>query len=254
MTLKHILFCLASFILCDAGAQTIVNIEDKRSQFLDTIALHERFDAGFNLISNGQQIMTFDGSIQLEFQYHKKIFISLSKFNFVKAGGQRFINEGFQHLRYNSFLNESLTFEAFAQVQYNESIQLKLRGLAGSGLRFKLLSKKENRIYLGMAYMFEYNEENVGERILYSHDNRISAYLSINVKPTNTMTFVSTTYFQPKINRFEDFRLSSESSLYFQISKRLSFKTSFQSTYDSRAPATVDKHIYRFSNGLSYQL
>jgi len=232
-----------------ASAQ-IINIEDRRTAFDDSIAWHERVDLGLGLVHNTKNIFTLNGGAQIEFQHHDKLFLSLTKFKFVKAGEENFVNEGFQHLRYNQNIKHWLVYELFGQLQYNEKVRIRLRGLVGSGLRFLVLDKKKQKAYIGISYMYEYDEES--KSLVIHHDQRASSYLSANIKLKDYLSFASTSYYQPLFNDFSDYRLSSESSLIFNISKRLNFKTTFSITYDSRLPEEVPNTIYSMTNGLRY--
>ena len=131
------ILCLFGFIPQLLSAQ-IVNVEDKRSQIKDSIQWVELLELGLNLTHNKQDVFSLKGKAQIEFTYFEKLFISITNFNIVKAGDQNFINEGFQHLRYNSKINDWLTFELFGQVQYNERANIAIRALGGTGFRYRL--------------------------------------------------------------------------------------------------------------------
>lgn len=131
----------------------IVNIEDKRSSFTDTTAWHETLDLGFNWIKNNSNILNLSGAAQIESQNKNRMILSITSFKYVVINDQHFVNEGFQHLRYNNSLRKKLTFEIFAQAQFNEQLKLKLRALAGTGLRFTLINKAKAKTFLGTSIM-----------------------------------------------------------------------------------------------------
>ena len=122
MFLKYSLYSFFFILFCKEGTAQIVNIEDKRSQFTDSIQWVEQLELGANFTKNKEEIFSITGKAQIEFVYYDKSLISLTNFNFVKAGDQSFINEGFQHLRYNAKLKDWLIYELFGQVQYNLSL------------------------------------------------------------------------------------------------------------------------------------
>ncbi|MBT8218346.1 MAG: DUF481 domain-containing protein [Bacteroidia bacterium] len=233
------------------SAAQIVNIEDQRATFSDSIAWYEQVSLSANWIDSGKSILTLLGDAQFEFQYKNKRFLSLTSYTLIRTPDEEFINTGFQHLRYNNKLNPKLTFEGFLQAQYNQQIQLKLRGLIGTGLRIKVVEKESGRGHLGISYMFEYDEESKGGQI--HRDSRLSTYLALRLKISDTVDFTSTSYFQPLFVDFSDFRLSSESEAIFKISDRLSFTSTFGITYDSRLPDGVPDVIHRWFNGMKWQ-
>ncbi len=241
------LFCY--FFACLLPAQ-IVNIEDKRRSITDSIGWYERADLNFNWIKNTQAIVNLSGSFQLEFQHHNRRVLSITNMQFVKAGQTSFVNQGFQHLRYNINYSSWYTHEFFGQLQYNENLQIKLRGLLGSGGRFRLTGSSKQSAYLGLAYMFEYDEE-AGEAI--RHDHRMSSYLSLRLQLAPNTVLASTSYFQPLLSDFKDFRLSSNTTLIVKINAKISFTNSLALLYDSRAPADVPAFSHNMRSGIRYE-
>ncbi|MEM1124706.1 MAG: DUF481 domain-containing protein, partial [Bacteroidota bacterium] len=221
--------------------------------FKDSIQWVEQLELGFNLTKNKNEVLSVYGKAQIEFTYYNKLLISITDFNFVKAGDQNFINEGFQHLRYNSKMNDWLTFELFGQVQYNERANIAIRALGGTGLRYQLLKKDENKdkIYLGTTYMYEFEEESTED--IKHNNHRLSTYLSLAWHLQDNIQIASTSYYQPLFNNFNDYRLSSQTAMIFNFSKHLDFKTTFSIIYDSRAAVGAPKTIYRLLNSLRYR-
>jgi hypothetical protein len=140
------------------GAQ-IVNVEDRRGTFTDTIGWFESLELGFNLIQNNDRIVNIKGSFYLEVLQKKRVFLSITKFEFIRAGDQNFVDQGFQHLRFTRIISNRLRFETFGQIQYNEQILVRLRALAGAGPRLRIHKDKKSKAYYGIAYMYEYEEK-----------------------------------------------------------------------------------------------
>lgn len=249
LVLFNLLF-LASFCL----KSQIVNIEDKRLRLGDSITLKGFVDLGFNVFKNDKMLVTARATGQLEkLAFKKHFFLLIGGYNFAKAEGQSFLNDGFLHLRYNFELKENLVLEAFTQGQYNERTNIFFRGLIGSGMRLKLKAGLKNRFYIGLAYMFEQNQYN-SYLIPTQNNHRMSAYFSYNLNLTNNSRFVHTTYFQPLLNDFTNNRISSEATLLFNFTKRLVFRASFNTSFDNdpRLPDTIPDLIYTWTNGLRW--
>ncbi len=234
----------------------IVNIEDRRTNFTDSIGWYERADLNFSWTKNTKSIVNMGGSFQVEFQYKKRILLSITKFNYIDIDKSSFVNQGFQHLRYNRLLNNWLAYEAFGQVQYNEKILLKLRALAGTGFKFSVLNQPTKKVKLGLAYMFEYNEDNnlinPDVDIDVHRDQRASTYLTFYFLLNKSVKIASTTYFQPLLANFNDYRLSTESKLIFDVTKKLKFTNTFSLLYDTRVPEGAPSTVQRFKSGLRY--
>jgi len=251
MSVKYYLYSFFFILFCKEVTAQIVNIEDKRSQFTDSIQWVEQLELGANFTKNKVEIFSITGKAQIEFIYHDKSLISLTNFNFVKAGDQSFINEGFQHLRYNSKLKDWLIFELFGQVQYNERANIAIRALAGTGFRYRIFKKGEDKAYLGTSYMYEFEEES--EIAIKHYNHRLNTYFSVAWQPQSNIKIASTSYYQPLFTNIKDYRLSSQTAVIFSFSKRLEFKTTFSIIYDSRAAVGAPKTSYRFLNSLRYR-
>ncbi len=170
---------LLSLLVCFQLSGQIINVEDKRSNLQkDTSDFLGQFDFGLNLFENSSSILTINSGLQLEYQHGNNLFISLSKYDRAQRNGSRYLHEGFQHFRYNRALSPSWTLEAFTQGQFNEAIRLDFRGLLGAGARLNLLKNHEGqqKFYLGLSYMYEYEE--VRDTSLQNNSSRLSTYLS----------------------------------------------------------------------------
>ena len=231
-------------------AAQIVNIEDRRNSVLDTAGWSGLLDLRFNLIENGATVISTRSSARVDFLKDRHHFFSISQYNFGKVEDAAFIEDGFQHLRYNYHWKSKITWEVFTQLQYNEKINLRLRWLLGTGPRFTILDNTKNKMFIGTLYLYEYNEEFFEEdQNIFSREHRLSAYFSFVLKPTTTLTFSGTTYFQPSV---DNFRISSQHSLNFKIIKNLSFSSGFGLSYDSSPPGEVVNLIYQFTNGIRW--
>lgn len=244
-----LLFFLFVLPLTKANAQ-IFNIEDRRGTFSDSTGMYENLNLGFGLIKNTKSVVDIRGTFQIEVLHKNRIFLSISKFHFVKAGGDEFVNEGFQHLRYNRMLDKTFDFETFGQVQYNTLVFINLRALAGSGFKIRLVNNEKQKFNVGVSVMYEYNEE--AENNVTRSDVRISNYMSMAFEISSYATFSSTTYFQPLHNKIQDYRLSTNSTLRLKFLGSVDFITTFSLNYDRRVPDNYPHTIYSLSNGISY--
>ncbi|MEN9613092.1 MAG: hypothetical protein RLZZ628_3906 [Bacteroidota bacterium] len=247
-----IILVLINFVLNTLSAQ-IVNVEDKRVKLGDTIAFKGFADIGFNLYQTDKRLLSGRANVQMEYVHHRHFFLSMTGYNFVQADKTKYLNDGFQHLRYNyEWTPDEWVWEGFVQAQYNERTRILFRGLAGTGVRWKLQKYLKQKVYLGILYMFERNELNKTEVLENNH--RLSSYLSFNFKINSFSKFSSTTYFQPLLNQLNNYRLASESALVFGLSKKWSFKGSFTINYDNdpRLPVNFPDLTYNWVNGLRY--
>ena len=252
--MKKYILCLFFLLVANTiFLAQIVNIEDKRSSLQDTAGIFGFVDLGLDITSNTQTTITTKGSVRLDWIFPNHHLMSISNGELISANKERFVNQGFQHLRYNYHINPWLTWEGFGQIQYNEKIRVQFRGLAGTGPRFRLYESGKQKIYLGTLYMFEHQV--ISDTSIINNDHRISSYISMHISPKPFITLAHTSYIQPVINNFEFLRLTSVTTLEFTISSHLSFRSTFDITYDSRLAKEVPDvpyTIYSLSNGLRW--
>ncbi|HHH52836.1 MAG TPA: DUF481 domain-containing protein [Bacteroidetes bacterium] len=244
-----ILFTLVFLVSKNTFSQ-IVNIEDKRSTFTDSVGWFETGSLSGQWKKNKTEIFNVRAGFQVEFQYKKRILLSISNINFARADNKNFINEGFQHLRYTRLINKRWGFEAFGQAQYNEQLSLRLRILFGTGARLNIC-QKNSKCNLGLSAMYEYDEESKGEII--QKDFRLNSYFSASIPIAENINLYSTTYYQPLVTDFNDFRLSSQSKMVLGITKKLSATITFSILYDSRAPIDSPELSEDLYGGLKYK-
>ena len=227
----------------------VVNIEGKR--FLkDTNGFVGRTDFNFNINQNVQQVLILGLNIHAQYVHNKNRILAISDLSFFKAGKQDFVNSGFQHLRYNYKIANRFTCEAFLQKQYNLALQLNNRNLAGTGPRIKIWKKPKFKMYAACLYMYEFQVQNNDS--IREFNNRISAYVSFNID-LKKIDFVSTTYYQPNLADFNDYRIASDNVLEIIITNRFNFRTGINLLLDTQQPLRVPNLTYIYRNGLSFK-
>ncbi|THH41200.1 DUF481 domain-containing protein [Neolewinella litorea] len=246
-------FLLLFLVLpCTCVRAQIVNIEDQRKGF-DSVGWYGQVDLGGSLTRNINQVITLNGAVRVDRKGRRQSLLGLADYRLVQVSGNNALNAGFGHLRYAYYLSDRWRWESFGQVQYNEQIRLQLRTLVGTGPRLKLLAVKNNRVYVGTLYMYEYDEVADGEIIYKSH--RLSSYLSFNFYAWEHLSISNTTYYQPILPDFRQPRLSSITSISLKLTDRLSFNTKYSITHDAllnRGLPDVPETTYEWINGLRY--
>lgn len=247
--LLYFLFLLPLFSIAQ-----IVNIEAKRKLInADTTGWFGSTDLGFNFNENGRTILTLTANATVEYLDGDNRWLALTNYRVVRADEQDFVNQGFQHLRYNRYWTEKVTWEAFGQAQYDERLTLKFRGLLGTGPRFQLINGKRGDLHLGTLYMFQYEE--LTENNTIYRDHRLSSYLSYRLNLGRNLTLSGTSYYQPLLTDLRIARLSSQTTLLFKITEKLSFNSAFNISLDSRLSEAVEDvpiAIYSLMNGLKW--
>ena len=242
--LAFIMMLFASY----ADAQ-IINMESKRIA-TDTTGFSGKMGVSLSAAKFTRSFVSFDINGQIQFKTDKNLYLLVGDFQILNAGGEDFNNSGFGHLRYNRKFSSVIRGELFTQIQYNSVTKITKRILNGIGLRFKLSQFENAKIYWGAAYMYEYEE--VADQEIINKDNRISSYFTFTLTPVETISFRNTTYAQPNMATFKDYRIANTTVLNFGISEKLKFTTVFNFLYDSRPPVDVPTVNFQVKNGLNY--
>lgn len=241
-------FLLSATLLLQAQ---IINTESMRI-ITDTNGWVGQVALDVNISKNTRSSTQIKNNIHIQYKTKKNLFIFINKIGFQKVNNAEFNNKGVQHLRYNYMLNSKFAWELFLQNQYNALYKITFRELLGIGSRIKLTKSDKYKVYLGSLLMYEY-EKNNGNTKIYHSDWRNSSYLSFRFNFTKHLFLTSTTYYQPKIIRFSDYRMSHQSQLNFKITKNIFYKMALNYSFDSFPVSTVPNEEYHITNGIVYK-
>ncbi|TXE16188.1 DUF481 domain-containing protein [Psychroserpens burtonensis] len=245
------LLYLIFFISLTSFSQ-VVNIETLRKAS-DSAKWTGSVSLDVSLIKNKNDIFRIANKAHVQYNDQINLWLFVNDLNFQKTGGNSLVNRGTQHLRYNRKISERVKWEAFTQAQYDAISEIDFRGLVGTGPRFKLTKSDDYRFYLGTLIMYEYEKASNVISNRTQNDLRGSVYLSFSLYPTETISILSTSYYQPKLDAFSDYRFSSNTSLLFEIFKDLAFKTNFNFFYDAvPVSSNIPKTQFELTNGLIY--
>lgn len=99
--------------------------------------------------------------------------------------------------------------------------------------------------------MFEYEKVTDGITGL-RRDFRGSSYLTFSLYPSENVTLISTTYYQPLINQVGDYRISSENSLVVGLFKSFSLEITYLFIYAAFAAVGIPRSQYALTTGVAY--
>lgn len=227
----------------------VVNIESKRIR-TDTTGWFGSAEASFMLSKVSEEIYDLGAKVHFQHKGVNHLWLFLNEYRLIKGAGTDFINSGFAHIRYNHKITKKLLrWEIFTQVQFNQALDVGLRGLAGTGPRFRVYESEKFRLYTGSLYMFEYLENS--NKTIFERNHRNSSYVSLTID-INKFDFTTTSYFQPLLRNFNDYLFYSQTELVFDVTEQLDFKTGFLFRYDSNPFPDVPRGSYFLTNGLVF--
>jgi uncharacterized protein DUF481 len=249
LLLLSLFFCLPA----QTNAQ-IVNIESARMQS-DTVGWMGKVGAAFAFRKNTQKIL--ETGVEAHFQYKTSrdlgLWLFLGNFSMLKVGDSRFTSDGLVHIRYNRKVNEWLRWEWFTQYQNNYITQIDARVLAGTGPRFKLIKTNVFRLYAGTMLMYEWEKELTTPTVDH-HDIRNSDYISFTWLPRESIEMISTTYFQPLLRKFSDYRFMCQIAFKVKATPHFSMAAKWNYLHDRFPAGTAPRTTYVFATGFEYEL
>ncbi len=248
----HTSFITLLSLLClpFVGLSQIVNIENQRLS-----AKKEGFsgsvELNLNYTVNTKNLLQLGSNLKIAHKKQRHYTMLIGDHSLVRSDDESFINNGFEHVRYNYTLKDSgrIVYEAYQQGQFNKVQRINLRILVGTGFRFLLIDQQNYQLNLGAGLMGEYEELSTDE---ISRDILSANYISFDAQFSESIGLNSITYFQPKLVDFGNYRLSNETHLRFRINKYLTFKMIYSLTHDSRNIEDVRKTNYSVRNAVSF--
>lgn len=247
--MRHLFFLVFILSTFSASGQ-ILNIESLR-KVTDTSGFTGFASLDFSLKRDKNKYYEIGNEIHVQYKMRKHLVLWKNDLHLKSIEGNKFENSAAAHLRYNYRFHPSIAGEIFVQAQYNKVSKIDFRGLIGLGPRFKLTNHEDYKVYLGVTMMYE-QEELDDKSIPVQRDLRGSSYLSFSLHPTPVLSIVGTTYYQPKLRDFKDYRVSSETSLVFNVFTKLAFKTSYVFIYDSYTAQDIPTSQYELKTGVVY--
>jgi hypothetical protein len=161
------------------------------------------------------------------------------------------VNKGFGHLRMTKMISSKLFFEVFTQFGFNDFLLMKDRKLAGSGLRYKMVSNDRINTFLGIGLMQEneiYDIVNEPEKKLLRSTN----YLRWNINITENTQLYNTVYYQFSFSDINDYRLLYDGSINFSVNEKLSFVIELNYRYDNDPHGNMGKSYIQLNNGIEF--
>lgn len=239
-------------LLSFCASSQIINIESYRLKN-DTSKFFGNVSGSFSANKNQKTILQLGFSSTLEYNSKKNNIILISIYSWVKTINlgitQNFLNEGFEHLRYNYSLTEKLKLESFLQYQYNKVMNLKERDLVAIGLRYKL-TDTDVKTFVGTSIMYEHDITN---DIVMKEVNYIksSNYITCSVYIGKFFRISNTSYFQFNINNGK-YRVYSVLESTINIYKKIFFNTNLVVQYDNDPLYKSPIFIYSTNNRITF--
>lgn len=226
-------------------------------QLTDTVrGFSGNVDLNFNFNSNTTNSLSGGLGSEIYYSWKKNRVISMNKYNVllnVDDAENAAVNQGYQHLRYTYDFNLKLTGALFSQIQTNPVLRINRRILLGGGPRFNVQPYSNNSLMLGTMLMYEYEEE-LDTAIVHS-DIRASIYLFYKIKFSENARANSVTYYQPRLDKLNDYRVSTTFDFSIAINEKINWMIVGNLLYDAFPvfDPTIPNLTYSIQNGLNFR-
>jgi len=243
------LLCIIS--LAKSASSQIVNIEEYRIS-TDSVGWAGSADASLFLNKNNDFLFSILTNAQIQHKRPKTLWLLINDMSTVQANEQdAFVNAGFLHFRMNYKLSDRFVIEAFSQGLFNGPLGVKWKLLNGAGLRYKVIGSKKFRLYVASLYMQETERNIDATENLYF--NRMSNYISLTWEPAKNSRISNTTYYQPVIKNFSDYRIASNTSIKAFLTKAVYLELEYNLFLDTAPPANTPGTVYTLKSGIGVE-
>jgi Protein of unknown function, DUF481 len=228
-------FIFTQILFCQVNTEKYRNFGDSTG-FSGIIKLDASVQTG------NTDLQELGSEVHFNYKEIGSIILLILKGDYGWNNGKQFSNDALAHLRFVQALNPNLKFEAFTQINYDNSLLLVFRSLGGAGLRFAIFNNKNSTLWFGSAYMLEYERYKEPRKIINKKiiiANRWSNYLSFNLSIKKDVSLSSVIYYQPRFDLWKDSRILTESSLIINLSGNFSLSVEFDLRYDHFPPAGI---------------
>jgi len=162
------------------------------------------------------------------------------------------VNKGFGHLRMTKMISSKLFFEVFTQFGFNDFLLMKDRKLAGSGLRYKMVSNDRMNTFLGIGLM---QENEIYDDLVNEPEKKLlrsTNYLRWNINIAENTELYNTVYYQFSSSDINDYRLLYDGSIDFSVNENLSFFIELNYRYDNDSHGDMGKSYIQLNNGIEF--
>lgn len=213
--------------------------------------------------SGNSSAFKMEGEARLDYLAEQYTAFAVLTYEHLEGENQNLVDHGFWHLRYVHNLSPKIKGELFTQQEFDKVLLLQNRFLYGGGLRFIIrdpfgeAAKKGVplippffTLYGGIGFMSETETLNLPGGTVTVDTVRNTNYVTFNWFEPNKYSIVSTTYIQPNLADFSDYRILTETGFAVALNEYMAFETSISYRFDSAPPQGVKQWDIKFNNGI----
>ncbi len=228
---KRRIFLTTLFISPFANA--ISNIENERPNPPDP-GWSGSVKIGLNGKTGNQEERSHEGAAKIVYRVNDDIFIAIAERDYGSTRDVKTTDREFLHGRWVHLLNYDWAVEGFGQWETDEFDNLNSRVLVGGGGRYSVAQKRDVYSFaIGLGAFHETEKQNL---VTYQETHelwRMNSYYTYRYQINDNVTFANTTYYQPNLSDFNDFRVLFDAGLSVKLLTHLQLQVSYRLTHDS---------------------
>ncbi|MCU4163037.1 DUF481 domain-containing protein [Carboxylicivirga caseinilyticus] len=239
------------FFVSIASIAQIVSIDKRRTKDPNK-GFQGDVNLGVNYVHTNTDMLQVSSKFKLQYNDNDNTYLFSSDIGYSRVDNESNVNNGGFMFKYNYWVPDKIIIaEAFSQYSYNRVKSLKHRYIMGGGPRFNIADKDKFKLFV-VAYTIYLNE-------LFENDDykrrkslvKFSSMFSMDWQMSDNAKFSQTTYYEPDYSDPADFRIWSETSLSFSITKAFSFSLFVRMDYDNLVPPDVEPLFYTVNNSFT---
>lgn len=247
-----VLLLLTCILLSVAPRLTVAQVNIEKTRVEDPEGLSFTLSSSFSFRTGNLKRYDLGLGTRLDYKIERNHIFILGNVGYGESRNQTYKNRSFAHIRFMHDAASWMTTELFSQVENDEFTLLRIRILAGVGVRIPYIREANFALYQGTSLMLEH--ESLDPDRVVDHPSTITAnrwnnYINLRFKLKDNISFFNTGYFQPRFDDFGDYRILLDSSLQFAFTENFSFSTSLNLRYDSRPPDGLEPLDLDVRNG-----
>jgi hypothetical protein len=250
--IAKVIFVIIFTAQCIVLSAQLVNIESLRKAN-DSVRFVFNIDLSAQYKENNNNKQTeFDTDLRIVYRsknFKNHLFFA-AQYQYNHTNQTDINNKVLMHLRYNRIIKPRFRLEWFSQFQHDKVLAIDIRQLLGLGPRIKIIDHNNFTANLGSLYMFEY-ERILDENRTENFDHRLSSYLSFEVFFLNKSgKFSSVTYYQPRMDKFSDYRMVNQSEISYKLTKNIAALSKVEYYYDAKPPEGIQTNNFNTLFGI----
>lgn len=254
--IRRLALMLALALPSPGSGQAILNVE--ALQGTEDDRLHAELSGRLRIDSGNTELLQVGGDMGLGFLGARHWIRGYAGMERLERKGKDILDNRYLHIRYNLLLSDRFRTFHFFQLQANENLFLDRRLLLGTGIRMRVLGGSGGRLEMGSGIMLETEKLNEG-KLAPGEDPTTEAVRMANLLVGSGPLgqghrWVTVVYYQPNVERFQDYRLSGEFGLELQIVTSFQFDISLNWRHDSRAPLGLKEDDLGLRTGFTYHI